>query len=216
VVAAPSSDSLQPAIDRLAADGFLAYPTETVWGLGACADRAPAIERLMAWKGRGSDAPMAVLVASSAAAIELGCRFDPRALRLAEAFWPGPLTLVVACERDFAPGVARADSALGLRCSPHPLAHALAEASQRAGLGPLTATSLNRSGQPPAEDLAAARRALRGADAGDLAAPLLVASEGCDAGGPEPSSVVDCSGPEPKLLRVGAIDAVALEQCWSG
>ena len=56
-----SHESLETAVERLSADGFIAYPTETVWGLGACADRAMAIDRLFAWKGRGMNQPMSVL-----------------------------------------------------------------------------------------------------------------------------------------------------------
>ena len=66
------------AITRLAADGFVAYPTETVWGLGACADRPLAVERLMRWKRRSMDAPLAVLLPSAAVAPEIGCLIEPR------------------------------------------------------------------------------------------------------------------------------------------
>ncbi len=141
---------LDPAVAQLAADGVIAYPTETVWGLGACADRAQAIERLFAWKGRAHHQPLAVLVASPAAATALGCELDAHAHRLAEQFWPGPLMLITPCHGRFAPGVAREDGALGLRCSPHPVARALTLRLAREGLGPLTSTSLNRSGDPPA------------------------------------------------------------------
>ena len=213
MLATPTSDRVADAMCRLGADGFIAYPTETVWGLGACADRPRAVERLMAWKGRAPDAPIAVLVADAEAGVELGCRFDVHARRLVEAYWPGPLMVVVPCSGQFALGVARSDGALGLRCSPHPLAHALAVATRAAGLGPLTSTSLNRSGAAATFD--AAIEMTHDADPGDLASPLTVGERELDAGGSQPSSVVDCTGVLPEVLRVGAIDREALEERWS-
>jgi L-threonylcarbamoyladenylate synthase len=204
------------AVDWLAADGFIAYPTETVWGLGACADRPAAIERLLAWKGRASDAPLAVGVDSIEGAIALECEIDRRARRLMEAFWPGPLTIVVPCHRRFAPGVARDDGALGLRCSSHPLARALCVAVAEAGLGPLTSTSLNRSGEAPASTIAEAR-AMEEKDVGvdGSAVPRVVFAAGCEAGQATPSSVVDCTGARPEILREGAIDRDRLEESWA-
>ncbi|HEB88106.1 MAG TPA: Sua5/YciO/YrdC/YwlC family protein [Deltaproteobacteria bacterium] len=206
--------SIEKAVARLAADGFVAYPTETVWGLGACADRPVAIERLRAWKGRRGDSPLAVLVASVEAAIDLGCSFDPTAMRLARSFWPGPLMLIVPCARSWAPGVARTDGALGLRCSSHALARSLVEATEAAGLGPLTTTSLNRSGSPPTTRSAEARALAAARPGRDLESPFLLAAGEVDAGGAVPSSIVDCTGVEPRILRVGALDRAVLEAAW--
>lgn len=209
------------ALVRLEADGFLAYPTETVWGLGACADRPMAIERLMAWKRRSTDAPLAVLVPSADLVPLLGCQIESSAQRLMEAFWPGPLTIVVPCRKRFAQGVARGDGALGLRCSPHPLAHALAIAVWEAGLGPLTSTSLNRAGESPVIDLEAATAEAGMSDdpAADpeaaLRSPLLVSASGHDAGGSAASSVVDCTGAVPKIVRLGAIERESLEKFFA-
>lgn len=207
--------SLEDAVARLAADGFVAYPTETVWGLGGCADRPAAIGRLRDWKRRPSDAPLALLVTSADSAVEIGCQMDDRTLRLARAFWPGPLTLVVPCLGQFAPGVARGDGAVGLRCSSHPLAYALAMAVREAGLAPLTSTSLNRSGEDPALDRAAAAAMIRGDREEDLASPLLLDARGADAGRAVPSSVLDCTGGLPKIVRVGAIERASLEEFWT-
>lgn len=210
--------ALDAAVAHLARDGVIAYPTETVWGLGACADRPLAIARLFAWKGRADHQPLAVLVPSLEAAALLGCELDPNAHRLAARFWPGPLMLVVRCNGRFAPGVARDDGALGLRCSPHPVARALALRLAREGLGPLTSTSLNRSGEPPADDLAQAElRLARGAPGrvespGD---PLLVAPSGYDAGASAPSTVVDCTRAVPEILREGALLRAEVESVWS-
>ena len=207
--------SLETAIARLAADGFIAYPTETVWGLGACADRPVAIERLRAWKGRSEDMPLAVLVSSADAARKLGCRFDPRAMRLARAFWPGPLMLIVPCERSLAPGVARRDGALGLRCSSHVLARRLTKAIGEAGLGPLTSTSLNRSGARPAASLAEAKAMAGVAEGCDLESPLVLPGPDSETGHSAPSSIVDCTEVTPRILREGAIDRASLESVWA-
>ena len=195
--------SLNQALEHLRAGGVIAYPTETVWGLGACADRADAIDALRDWKGRGDDAPLAVLVSRPEAVEGLGCVVDRAAGGLMEAFWPGPLMLVIPCEARFAPGVAGSNGALGVRCSPHPIAGALARAVATTGLGPLTSTSLNRSGDPPALCLSDARALLEGAGGG--ARPLLVPPGAYDAGGGAPSTVIDCTGTSPVLLRDGAI-----------
>jgi L-threonylcarbamoyladenylate synthase len=203
------------AITRLAADGFVAYPTETVWGLGACADRLLAVERLMRWKRRSMDAPLAVLVPSAAVALDMGCLIEPRVQRLMEAFWPGPLTIVVPCRKQFAKGVARSDGALGLRCSPHPLAQALALGVSEAGLGPLTSTSLNRAGESPAANRAAASGMIDVDPDDVLGGPLLVSASGHDAGGSAASSVVDCTGAIPRIVRVGAIERESLEKFWN-
>lgn len=202
------------ALPRLEADGFVAYPTETVWGLGACADRPAAVERLIRFKGRGDSAPLAVLIPEPTSVAALGCRLDARASQLVERYWPGPLMLVLPCEREFAPGVAGASGALGVRCSPHPLSRALATALEARGLGPLTSTSLNRTGEPPARDFAAARALVTDSD--DLDLPLLLGSPALDAGDEAPSTVVDCTSAQPRILREGAIPAAELEEFLSG
>lgn len=206
---------LVAAVAHLASDGFVAYPTETVWGLGACANRPLAVERLMAWKRRSAEAPLAVLVASAQASRGLGCEIDGWAEQLMEAYWPGPLTIIAPCRERFAPGVARSDGALGLRCSSHPLAHALSVAVREVGLGPLTSTSFNRAGEPAVADLDAAEAAMSDASAGEGERPWLVSAIGQDAGGSRPSSVVDCTDARPKILRLGAIDRDSLEKIWT-
>jgi L-threonylcarbamoyladenylate synthase len=193
-------DPIGAAVRWLGAGGLVAYPTETVWGLAAAADSARGMERLRAWKRRGDDSPASILVDGVVAAEALGCELGPVARRLAAAHWPGPLTLVVACRRAFAAGVARADGAVGLRCSSHPLAAALARRALRDGVGPITATSLNRHGEPAARTRADAERLC----AGD-AAPRLLGVDGAEAGGDAASTVVDVSRDRPEVLRWGAI-----------
>jgi len=198
----PESVDDQRALDWLARDGLVAFPTETVWGLGARAGSAEAMARLRRFKGRDGDKPVALLVDAPERLHELGVELSPAAARLVAAFWPGPLTLVARCPGPFAPGVAGPDLAVGFRCSPHPVAAALAAGAFARGLGPMTATSLNRSGEPPARDVAEARRVVR------VGAGVLLARG--EAGGAEPSTVVDATGATPVILREGAIPRGAL------
>jgi len=201
-------DPLAEAVARIAAGGLVAFPTETIWGLGADARSEGAVARLRAWKVRGDDQPLSVLVTGLAALAALGAEVGPLARDLAGAFWPGPLTLVLPCKGRFAAGVARADGALGVRCSPHPVAASLARALEAAGVGPITATSLNRHGDAPARTRTEAALACT---RGEGDAPLLFLGDGLDAGGGRASTVVDLTGAVPRVLRWGAVSHDMLE-----
>lgn len=196
--------SIDDAVAWIARGGLLAYPTETVWGLGADAKSDTAIGRLRAFKGRSGAAPISILVTGVGALAALGFRVDAAAERLAREFWPGPLTLVLRCEAAFAAGLAREDGAVGVRCSPHAVASELAARCATAGTGPLTATSCNASGAPAARTRASARRVC-----GDDP-HVRVISDGVDASGHTASTVVDVTGPRPRVLRWGAIAEPAL------
>jgi L-threonylcarbamoyladenylate synthase len=193
-------DPIGAAVRCIAAGGLVGYPTETVWGLAAAATSSAGMEQLRAWKRRALDAPISILVAGVEEAEMLGCELGPLGRRLAAAHWPGPLTLVVPCRHAFAPGVARADGAVGLRCSTHPLAAALARRAAREGAGPITATSLNRSGEPAARTRDEAERLCAGHEA-----PRLLDVEGAEAGGGAESTVVDLTGSRGAVLRWGAV-----------
>ncbi len=204
-------DPIGAAVRWLGAGGLVAYPTETVWGLAAAAESAEGMGRLLAWKGREAECPVAILVDGAAAAEALGCELGPTGRRLAAAHWPGPLTLVVPCRHAFAAGVARADGGVGLRASSHPLAAALARRAAREGVGPITATSLNRHGEPSARTRAEAERLCAG-----VQAPRLLDVEGAEAGGDAASTVVDLCGARPEVLRWGAIPRDEVEPMLQG
>lgn len=206
-------DPLGAAVRWLGAGGLVAYPTETVWGLAAAADSAVGMARLFAWKRRAADSPVAILVDGAAGAEALGCELGPTGRRLAAAHWPGPLTLVVPCRHAFAAGIARADGGVGLRASSHPLAAALARRAIREGVGPITATSLNRHGEPAARTRADAERLCAGAEA---EAPRLLEVDGAEAGGDAASTVVDVCGARPEVLRWGAISRDEVEPMLEG
>jgi len=213
-----AADALAAAVAHVRAGGLLAFPTETVWGLGADARSEAALARLRRWKGRCAGQPVAVLVASAESAQALGLPLHGAAQRLAAAFWPGPLTLVVpAPPGRFAAGVARADGAVGLRCSSHPRTAALVAALERAGVGPLTATSLNRHGEPPVRTRTEALALCRG----DAAPRCFELDDAAWTGGDLeraasaptlPSTVVDCTGPRPVVLRPGPLTPATLER----
>jgi len=189
------------ALVALAGDGLVAFPTETVWGLAARAESAIAIERLRAFKGREADKALSILVDSPQRGADVAAEWGESVRKLAETFWPGPLTLVVKCGRRFAPGVVAADGSIGLRCSPHPVAAALAEGALEGGLGPVTATSLNRGGEAPARNRA---------EAESVCGDEIAIVEG-EAGGAAASTVVDVTGPCLRVLREGAISLDFLE-----
>jgi L-threonylcarbamoyladenylate synthase len=201
------SDPIGDAVRRVTEGGLIAFPTETVWGIGADATSDVAIAALREWKGRGDDAPLAILVAAMADLEALDFDVGAAALKLAGAFWPGPLTLVIPCRRRFARGVSREDGAVGVRCSLHPLAGALARRCGAEGAGPITATSLNRTGAAPA-----LTRSQALATVGDDAnAPQIVNVDTAEAGGDVESTVVDVSGERPRVLRWGSVSSAELD-----
>ncbi len=202
--------SLSSAVERVRRGELVAYPTETVWGLGANAASEAAVARLGAWKGRDADQPISILVEGPPALEALGFQVGAAARRLMERFWPGPLTVVLPCTGHFAPGIARAaDSAVGVRCSSHPVAFALARGLAEAGVGPVTATSLNHRGESPTRDLDTALALCGGGS--DAPEALERAGAAPCAGGH--STVVDATGPLPRVLRAGSVETQAIEAC---
>lgn len=187
------------AIDVLRAGGIVALPTDTVYGIAVAMDAASGIRRLFAAKGRPPDRAIALLVADLAQAQALGV-FGLVARELAEAHWPGGLTLVVPQQptAHVPPELTAGTATVGLRMPDHPTPRALA-----AALGPLPTTSANPSGEPELPDPAAIEAAL--GDAVDL-----ILDGGPARGGPA-STVVDCTSPRPRVLRLGAIPLDAIE-----
>ena len=194
-VRAPSDAVVAEAIEHLRGGGLVAYPTETVYGLGGVVSE-DAVARVRALKARERGKPLIALVASAHDVPDL--RWTDDARELARIFWPGALTLVLEDPLGiFPPGVRDEDThAVGVRVSPHPLVARLLE-----GLGsPITSTSLNLAGEPPAlsgDEAAAVVERLGAPDVLVLDSGTLAPSK--------PSSVVDCTGPVPVVLREGAV-----------
>ena len=187
-------------LDRIATHleegGLLGYPTETVYGFGAGVTPRGirAVRRL---KGRGGAKPFLVLIPDRGSAGAARLDWTPSALALAEAVWPGPLTLVL---RDpgasYPEGVRSAAGGVAVRVSSDPFVTAFMRRWQR----PLLSTSANRAGDPPAGSAAAVRRLCGGGGADRL----WIVDGGPRPDG-EPSTIVDCTGPAPRLLREGAL-----------
>ena len=194
------SQSIDAAARCLRAGGLVAFPTETVYGLGADAGNGEAIARLYAAKGRPSFNPLIAHVGTIKAAHRLAC-FDGAAGRLAAAFWPGPLTLVLPKRPDG--GVA--DLALAgldsvaVRLPAHPVTHALLEAFR----GPVVAPSANRSGHVSPTSAAHVLADLRGR------IDMVIDAGHCPVG--VESTIVACLG-EPTLLRPGGLPRAEIER----
>ena len=181
----------------------MAFPTETVYGLGARADDDRAVAGIFALKGRPADHPLIVHVLDvSEASRFAAAAFSDVAQRLAEAFWPGPLTLIVPRSPEVALAAAGGQSTIGLRCPSHPVARALLAAARQRGVPGVAAPSANRFGR------ISPTRAQHVVD--EFGNALLVLDGGeCEVG--IESSIVDCSGPVPALPRPGQIPRERIE-----
>jgi L-threonylcarbamoyladenylate synthase len=177
--------------------GLLAYPTETVYGLGS-APTAPALEALSRLKGRAPSKPFLLLVSGRAMVEEWGLIMSPSASALSAAFWPGPLTLVLRGGEGRLPEELRGrEGGIAVRHTSHPGIARLVAVTGR----PLTSTSANRPGQPAAPGPDRISEVFGPEiDRGEL---LLL--DGGVLGNVPPSTLVDCTGPMPRLVREGAI-----------
>lgn len=200
----PANDaSIDRAARTLLAGGLVALPTETVYGLGADASSREAVERIYATKGRPPGHPLIVHVPDVATGRRWGV-FDARAERLAAAFWPGPLTLVMP-RADGAPGWACGGQAsIGLRCPSHPVAHALLARFVELGGAGVAAPSANRFGR------VSPTRAQHVVDDLGADAPLVLDGGPAEVG--VESTIVDLTRGRPVLLRPGRIARDALER----
>jgi len=184
------------AVEILRAGGLVAFPTETVYGLGADAANPDALHRLFTVKGRPTDHPVIVHVARAAQLDQLGRDVPEVAHALARAFWPGPLTLVVRRDVDrVAGGATGGRDTVGIRVPDHPVAQALLDAFG----GGIAAPSANRFGRVSPTTAQHVRDDL----GGDV--DLVLDGGPCTVG--VESTIVDVTGAEPVILRVGGIGA---------
>ena len=196
------SEAIERGAGLLAAGELLAFPTETVYGLGARADDDAAVGKIFALKGRPTGHPLIVHLADAGDAHAFAATLSPVANRLIEAFWPGPLTVIV--ERR--PGVATAAAAslptIGLRCPAHAIAHSLLVAARALGVPGVAGPSANRFGRLSPTTAAAVVE--------ELGADLAVLDGGPCRVGIE-STIVDCSRGRAVLLRPGVLEPAALQ-----
>lgn len=202
--------ALTEAAQRWAAGGLVALPTETVYGLGARADDDAAVARIFAAKGRPSDHPLIVHVADAAAAATFAADIPPVARRLMDAFWPGPLTVIVPRRAGVAAAAAGGQATIGLRCPAHPVAQALLKRAAQVGVPGVAAPSANRFGRISPTLAAHVLEEFAELDDAELA---VVDGGACDVG--IESSIVDCSsagaGGRAVLLRPGVLTREAIE-----
>lgn len=204
-VSEPEQTTAIPGVvEHLRRAGLVAYPTETVYGLGSAPTAAPlaALTRL---KGRAPDKPFLLLISGRPMAEQWGLAFNASASALARAFWPGPLTLVLpGGEGKLPDGLRGAEGGIAVRYTSHAGIARLVAALD----APLTSTSANRPGQPPAPGVGGLVETFREAvDAG-----VLLVLDGGVLGNVPPSTVVDCTGPAPRMVRTGAVPVSELRQ----
>ena len=196
--------AVAPVRAHLEGGGLLGYPTETVYGLGSAptADSLAALARL---KGRPERKPFLILISGRAMAEEWGLVFSPAAKALADLFWPGPLTLVLRGGEGKLPDRLRgAEGGIAARFTSH-----AGIARLVAGLGfPITSTSANRPGGPPAPGVD--RLVELFADAVDDGTLLVL--DGGVLGNVPPSTIVDCTQRVPIMIREGAIPRAELRR----
>jgi L-threonylcarbamoyladenylate synthase len=188
---AEASKTIRRALEVLQAGGLVAFPTDTVYGVGCLAFNAAAAECLYAAKDRPAAKAIPVLLGSVDDLARVALEVTPAAARLAAHFWPGPLTLVLPKHPDI-PEAVSAGGTVGVRLPDHAFARCLLQLA-----GPLAVSSANRSGQPSPTTAAEVLEQLGGRVA-------LVIDGGRTPGG-VPSSVVDCVGVDVQVLRVGPI-----------
>lgn len=197
---APDPRVLQEAAAVLRGGGLVVFPTETVYGLGADGLNPAAVRRLLATKRRPPGRPLPLLIGEVGLVYALAAQVPPSAEALMEAFWPGPITLILWRSEQVPPETVAGGLTVGLRFPDHPVAQALA---RRAG-GPLAAPSANRSGQPAPTTAAAARAQLE--EEVDLYLDSGPATLGMA------STVVDLTVEPARLLRAGRVTLADLEK----
>jgi L-threonylcarbamoyladenylate synthase len=199
----PDPGVLEAAARVIDAGGVVALPTDTLYGLAADPFCSEAVERVFHIKGRAAERALPLIAADRAQVIKwvgpLPALGDP----LADAFWPGPLTLLVPAPPTLADAVSGGTGLVGVRVPAHAVARGLCRACDR----PLTATSANVSGRPAPADAADVERQL-----GHHVDLLL---DGGPAPGGEASTIVDVTGPAARLVRSGALEWERVIECMN-
>jgi L-threonylcarbamoyladenylate synthase len=196
--------SMRGTLAHLEAGGVLAYPTETVYGFGTAVDHG-SVETLVRLKRRPPSKPFLLLVAGSDMLERIGLHLPHSASRLAARHWPGPLTLVLPGGERRVPARLRGpEGGVAVRWTPH---EGLARLIRTLG-DPITSTSANRPGVPPA--MAASEIVAQWPDA--INRGILRVLDGGRIPPSGPSTVVDCTGRHPRVIRPGAIPAAVLRE----
>ena len=197
IISAKSPEALQQALDVLNEGGLVAFPTDTVYGLGALAFDGSAVESIYAAKDRPIEKAIPVLIGDAQDLEKVGMDIPDVAYRLADHFWPGPLTIVIP-KRPTLPESVSATSTVGVRVPDHRVARALLRAA-----GPMAVTSANISGQrsPCTADEVLSQ----------LGSRIDLIIDGGTTPGGVPSTIIDCTSQAFKILREGPISLEAVK-----
>ncbi len=194
--------SIEQAADVIAAGGLVGLPTETVYGLAADAANEAAVASIFTAKGRPSEHPLIVHVANAESSRRFASQIPEFAQKLMDAFWPGPLTLILPRRPEIAAAAAGGQNSVGLRCPSHPVALALLKACAVRGIHGLAAPSANQFGRVSPTTAAHVQ--------GEFGDDLLILNGGACSVGIE-STIVDCSRGVPVLLRPGVLTIAQIE-----
>jgi L-threonylcarbamoyladenylate synthase len=193
------AEGVAAAVEAVRAGEVVVLPTDTVYGVGADAFSVEAVAAVLAAKGRGREMPPPVLVPSHRTVDGLATAVPAWARDLMRELWPGPLTLVFHAPSSLMWDLGDTNGTVALRMPQDETALALLEA-----VGPMAVTSANLTGQPPATTVVAA--------AAELGAAVSIYLDGGPTAGSDPSTILDCTGDAPVVLRRGAIDAERLRE----
>ena len=196
------------AAAHLKAGDLVAFPTETVYGLGADASNSQAVAKIYAVKGRPNEHPLIVHIASMERMGDWAREVPAYAIALARSFWPGPVTLILKRSELAGDFITGGQDSVGVRVPDHVVALALLEAFERAGGKGVAAPSANRFGHVSPTTAAAVIEEL-----GDYLSKddLVLDGGACDVG--VESTIIDCTGAAPSVLRPGAISVAMIEEC---
>jgi len=191
ILSASQENAIAKALEVLRAGGLVAFPTDTVYGVGALAFDEVAVESIYNAKDRPTEKAIPILIGGTEDLDKVTAEIPAMAAKLAARFWPGPLTLVVPKQPNL-PDVVSASPTVGVRVPDHPVARELLRAA-----GPMAVTSANISGQDSPKTAEDVSRQLNGR------IPLIL--DGGETPGGVPSTVVNCLGTEPVILREGPV-----------
>jgi L-threonylcarbamoyladenylate synthase len=200
IIPAQDPKMVTHALAVLENGGLVAFPTDTVYGVGALVFDGTAVQSIYLAKERLLEKAIPILIADPEEMVKVAADIHPVVARLAARFWPGPLTLVVAKHPQL-PAEVSATSTVGVRVPDHPVARALLRAA-----GPMAVTSANLSGWPSpstAEEVLA-----------QLGGRIALIIDGGKTPGGVPSTVVDCSRGKPVVLRTGPISEDEIQAIW--
>ncbi|MEU0092090.1 L-threonylcarbamoyladenylate synthase [Kribbella sp. NPDC006257] len=198
-----TGDELMPAyraaVDAIEAGDLVVLPTDTVYGIAADAFKADAVQRLLDAKGRGRDMPPPVLISVVESLDALATDVPEAGRKLAEAFWPGPLTVICHAQGSLMWDLGETHGTVALRVPDHENTRELLSRT-----GPLAVSSANKSGRPAALDVYDAEE--------QLAESVAVYLDGGEVTGGQPSTIVDLTGEVPHVVRIGALTMAQIRE----